>query len=92
MSRKRFSAEEIVNKLREAKVHLSKGMTVGQMCKQLGVRDQTYYRWRREYGGLKVDQARRLKELERENARLKRVVADQALDMAILREAASPNF
>ena len=62
------------------------------MCKQLGVTDQTYYRWRREYGGLKVDQARRLKELERENARLKRVVADQALDMAILREAASPNF
>ena len=92
MSRKRFSAEEIVNKLREAEVHLSQGMTVGQMCKQLGVRDQTYYRWRREYGGLKVDQARRLKELERENARLKRVVADQALDMAILREAASPNF
>ncbi len=92
MSRKRFSAEEIVNKLREAEVHLSKGMTVGQMCKQLGVTDQTYYRWRREYGGLKVDQARRLKELERENARLKRVVADQALDMAILREAASPNF
>ena len=65
---------------------------MGQMCKQLGVTDQTYYRWRREYGGLKVDQARRLKELERENARLKRVVADQALDMAILREAASPNF
>ncbi len=92
MSRKRFSAEEIINKLREAEVHLSKGMTVGQMCKQLGVRDQTYYRWRREYGGLKVDQARRLKELERENTRLKRVVADQALDMAILREAASPNF
>ena len=71
---------------------MSKGMTVGRMCKQLGVTDQTYYRWRREYGGLKVDQARRLKELERENARLKRVVADQALDMAILREAASPNF
>jgi transposase-like protein len=92
MSRKRFSAEEIINKLREAEVHLSKGMTVGRMCKQLGVTDQTYYRWRREYGGLKVDQARRLKELERENARLKRVVADQALDMAILREAASPNF
>ena len=92
MSRKRFSAEEIVNKLREAEVHLSKGMTVVQMCKQLGVTDQTYYRWRREYGGLKVDQARRLKELERENSRLKRVVADQALDMAILREAASPNF
>ena len=77
MSRKRFSAEEIINKLREAEVHLSKGMTVCRMCKQLGVTDQTYYRWRREYGGLKVDQARRLKELERENARLKRVVADQ---------------
>jgi putative transposase len=88
---KRYTAEQIVNKLREAEVELSKGQTIAVMVKKLGVTDQTYYRWRREYGGLKVDQARRLKELEQENARLKRVVADQALDMAILKEAARPN-
>ena len=92
MARIRHSAEQIVGKLREAEVHLSKGMSIAQACKAIGITDQTYYRWRREYGGLKVDQAKRLKELERENTRLKRVVADQALDMAILREAASPNF
>lgn len=92
MPRKRFSAEEIVNKLREADVLLSTGQTVAQACKQIGVTDQTYYRWRREYGGLKVDQARRLKELERENTRLKRLLADAELDKAILREAATPNF
>jgi transposase-like protein len=92
MSRKRFGAEEIVNTLREAEVHLSKGLTVAQMCKKIAVTDQTYHKWRREYGGLKVDQARRPKELERENARLKRVVAEQALDMAIMREAASRRF
>jgi len=92
MPRKRFSAEEIVNKLREADVLLSKGQTVAQACKQIRVTDQTYYRWRREYGGLKVVQAKRLKELERENARLKRLLADAELDKAILREAANPNF
>jgi transposase-like protein len=89
---KRYTAEQIVNKLREAEVELAKGQTIPVVAKRLGITDQTYYRWRREYGGLKVDQARRLKELEQENARLKRVVADQALDMAILREAARPNF
>lgn len=88
---KRYTAEQIVNKLREAEVELAKGQTIAAVSKKLGITDQTYYRWRREYGGLKVDQARRLKELEQENARLKRVVADQALDMAILREAARPN-
>ena len=92
MARTRHTAEQIVGKLREAEVHLAKGMSIAQACKQIGITDQTYYRWRREYGGLKVDQAKKLKDLERENARLKRVVADQALDMAILREAASPNF
>ena len=92
MARKRFSAEQIVNKLREADVFLSKGQTIAQACKQIGVTDQTYYRWRREYGGLKVVQAKRLKELERENARLKRLLADAELDKAILREAANPNF
>jgi len=89
---KRYTAEQIVNKLREAEVELSKGQTIALMAKKLGITDQTYYRWRREYGGLKVDQAKRLKELEQENARLKRLVADQALDNAILREAARPNF
>jgi len=92
MPTKRYSAEQIVNKLREADVLLSKGQTIAQACKQIGVTDQTYYRWRREYGGLKVDQARRLKELERENGRLKRLLADAELDKAILREAANPNF
>lgn len=88
---KRYTAEQIVNKLREAEVELAKGQTIPVVAKKLGITDQTYYRWRREYGGLKVDQARRLKELEQENARLKRVVADQVLDMAVLREAARPN-
>ncbi len=92
MSRKRFSAEEIVNKLRAADVALAKGATVAQACKQLGITDQTYYRWRREFGGMKVDQARRLKELQRENTRLKQLLADAELDKAILREAANPNF
>ena len=89
---RRYTAEQIVNKLREAEVELSKGQTIPVVAKKLGITDQTYYRWRREYGGLKVDQAKRLKELEQENARLKRLVADQALDNAILREAARPNF
>ena len=88
---KHYTAEQIVNKLREAEVELAKGQTIPVVAKKLGITDQTYYRWRREYGGLKVDQARRLKELEQENARLKRLVADQALDNAILREAARPN-
>lgn len=92
MPRKRFSTEQIVRKLREAEVLISQGKTVAQVCKHLGVTDQTYYRWRREYGGLKMDQAKRLKELERENARLKRVVADLSLDNAILKEAARPNW
>ena len=92
MSRKRFKAEEIVNKLREADVLIAQGRTVAQATKQIGVTEQTYYRWRKEYGGLKADQAKRLKELERENARLKRLLADAELDKAILREAANPNF
>ena len=90
--RNRHTAEEIVNKLREADVLLSKGQTIAQACKQIGVTDHTYYRWRREYGGLKVDQAKRLKALEKENTRLKKLVADQALDMAILKEVAQGNF
>jgi len=92
MARKRYSAEQIIRMLREAEVELAKGQNVGAVCKKLGVTANTYYRWRKEYGGLKVDQAKRLKELERENARLKRIVADSALDIAILREAAKGNF
>ncbi len=90
--RKRYAAEEIIGKLREAEVGLAEGETVGAMVRKLGVSEQTYYRWRREYGGLRIDQARRFKELERENARLKKLVAEQALDNSILREVASGNF
>ncbi len=89
MFRKRYSAEEIVNKLRQAEVELSRGSSVAQVCKQIDVTDQTYYKWRREYGGLKTDQARRLKDLERENARLKRLVADLSLEKAMLQDVAS---
>jgi len=92
MSKKRFMPEQIISKLREAEVELAKGQPIGLVCQKIGVTEQTYYRWRKEYGGLKVDQAKRLKDLERENARLKRLVADQALDMAILKEAANPNL
>ena len=92
MSKKRFQAEQIIGKLREAEVEISKGQTIGQVVKKLGVTEQTYYRWRKEYGGLRTDQAKRLKEQEKQIARLKQVVANQALDMEILREAASGNF
>jgi putative transposase len=91
MGRKRYSPEQIVTLLREAEVLLSKGSTVGAVCRELGISEHTYYRWRRDYGGLNVNQARRLKELEGENARLKKLVAEQALDIAILREASRGN-
>ena len=93
MPRKRFSAEQIINKLRIAEVELSKGLRVTQVCRELGITDQTYYRWRKEYGGMKVNQARRLKELEKENSRLKKLVAEQALDIEILKEVTgNPNL
>ena len=92
MSKKRYSPEEMVNKLREADVLIAQGQTVAQASKRIGVTSFTYYRWRKEYGGMKTNQAKRLKELERENARLKRLLADAELDKAILREAANPNF
>lgn len=92
MAKKRFQAEQIIGKLREAEVEISKGQTVAQIAKKLGITEQTYYRWRKEYGGLRTDQAKRLKEQEKQIARLKQVVANQALDMEILREAASGNF
>ena len=91
MARKRHTPEEIIRKLREAEVELARGQSAPQACRKIGVTEQTYYRWRKEYGGLRLDQAKRLKQLERENARLKKLVADQALDMAILREAAAGN-
>ncbi|HJN43959.1 MAG TPA: transposase, partial [Vicinamibacterales bacterium] len=84
MPRKRVGTEQIITKLRQAEVELSRGLRPPQVCKKLGVSGQTYYRWRKEYGGRRVDQAKRLKTLEQENARLKRVVADQALDNLIL--------
>jgi len=92
MARKRHTAEEIINKLREAEVGLARGMTVPEVCRKLGVSEQTYYRWRKEYGGLSRDQAKRLRELEQENTRLKKLVADVSLDNAILKEAAQGNF
>ena len=91
MPNKTNKPEQINNKLREAEIMLSQGITNAVICKKIGVTDQTYYRWRKEYGGMRVDQARRLKELEQENSRLKRVVADFALDNAILKEAARGN-
>ena len=92
MPQKINKAEQIVHKLREAEVELSKGNTIGRVCRKLGFTEQTYYRWRKKYGGLKVEQARRFKELEAENARLKKLVAELSLDKEILKEAASKNF
>ena len=92
MARKRYTAEQIITKLREAEVELAKGQTTPQVCKKLGISDQTYYRWRKEYGGLRVDQAKRLKQLEHENVRLKKLVAELSLDNSILKEVSSGNF
>jgi transposase-like protein len=92
MVRKRYTPEQIINKLREAELLLSQGNTIGVVCKKIGVSDYTYYRWRKEYGGMRVDQAKRLKELEIENSRLKKLVADLSLDNAILKEASRGNF
>lgn len=92
MPRKRYTSEQIIIQLREAEVELAQGQTAAEVCRKLGITEQTYYRWRKEYGSLRVDQVRRLKDLERENARLKKLVADQALDLAILKEASSGNY
>jgi len=92
MPRRRFRPEEIIGKLREADVLLSRGMTATEVVKTLGVSEVTYYRWRKEYGGMKVSQAKRLKELEKENARLRKAVSDLTLDKLILQEAARGNF
>lgn len=89
MPRRRYSPDQIIHKLRETEVLLSQGQTVQEAARQLGIAEQTYYRWRKEYGGLDKSQAARLKELERENFRLKKLVADLSLDKAILEEALS---
>ena len=91
MKRNRFTVEQIHRMLREAEVHLSQGKSIAQVSRELGITEQTYYRWRKEYGGMKVSQAKRLKELEQENARLKRAVADLTLDKLVLREALEGN-
>ncbi len=90
--KKGFTAEQIIAKLREAEVLLSQGQKVGEVSRKLGITEQTYYRWRREYGGMRIEQAKRLKELEKENSRLKKLVADLSLNNAILQEAARGNF
>ena len=92
MARQRFKPEQIIGKLREVEIVVAKGSTMAEACRQIGVTEQTLYRWRREYGGMRVDQARRMKELEAENTRLKKLVADLSLDKMILVEAAKVSF
>ena len=92
MGRRHFKPEQIIHMLREAEIKLAGGKKIGEVCRELGVSEQSYYRWRKEYGGMQVSQAKKLKDLERENAQLKKLVADQALDKAILEEALRGNF
>ena len=92
MSKKKYRPEEIIRILREAEVMINQGVVTKQACRELGITDQTFYRWRKEYGGLKIEQVKRLKDLEIENARLKRLVADLSLDNQILKEVSRGNF
>jgi transposase len=92
MKKTKHTPEQIIRKLREAEAKLAGGMTVPEVCKQFGISEASYYRWKNEYGGMAVDQLKRLKELEKENARLKKIVAEQALDNLILKEVARGNF
>jgi transposase-like protein len=92
MGRKRYTAEQIISMLREAEVLQSQGMTIGEISRKLAITEQTYYRWRKEYGGMRIDQAKRLKELEKENVRLKKIVANLSLDNDILKETVRGNF
>jgi transposase-like protein len=92
MSRKRYSPEKIIGMLREAEVALAQGMTVGAICRHLSISEQSYYRWRKQYGGLKISQVKRMKDMERENARLKKAVAELTLDKVILKEALEGNY
>ena len=90
-AKKRYRAEGIINILRQAEIEQSRGMVMAEVCKKVGIREQTYYRWRKEYGGLRVEEAKRLKDLEKENQRLRKIISDQALDNTILKEALSGN-
>ena len=92
MSRKRYSPEKVIGTLREAEVALAQGMTVGAICRQLSISEQSYYRWRKQYGGLRISQVKRMKDMERENTRLKKAVADLTLDKVILKEALEGNY
>ncbi len=92
MAKKTHTAEQIINKLREAEIHINQGMPIAEASRKIGVTEQTYYRWRKEYGGLRIEQAKKLKSLEKENARLKKLVADISLDNAILKEVAEGNY
>jgi transposase-like protein len=92
MARKRYTAEKIIGHLRTIEIETGKGFGIVEVCRKLGIMEQTYYRWKKEYGGLRVDQAKRLKGLEQENVRLKRLVADLSLDNSILKEVAAGNF
>ena len=92
MPRKSYTSEEIIQHLRTVELETGKGIVVVAACRKIGITEQTYYRWKKEYGGLRVEQAKRLKALEQENQRLKRIVADQAIDLSILKEVASGNF
>jgi len=92
MVRKTYTPEQIIHKLREVEIMLNQGSNVGEASRKIGVTEQTYYRWRKEYGGMRIEQAKRLKDLEKENARLKKLVADISLDNAILKEVAEGNF
>ena len=92
MAKKGYTPEQIINKLREAEILLSQGNSIAEASRKIGVTEQTYYRWRKEYGGMRVEQAKKLKELEKENARLKKLVADLSLDNSILKEVAEGNF
>ena len=92
MEKKRFTAEQIISKLREAEVLQSSGLSIVEICRQLEIKEQTYYKWRKEYGGMRIDQAKRLKEVEQENNRLKKLVADLSLDNAILKETVRGNY
>ena len=92
MGRKIFTPEQIIGKLREAEILLSKGLSIEKASRELGITEQTYYRWRKQYGGMRVEQAKRLRELEKENVQLKKLVADLSLDNAILKEVSKGNF
>jgi putative transposase len=92
MAKKKYTPEKIIGMLREAELVVNQGQTVAQACRKIGVTEQTYYRWRKEYGGMGLEQARRLKELERENTQLKKLVANLSLDNQILKELSRGNF